>query len=585
MVMPDKSKKTTCFNITLRHDSVKKVYDQNTMAKKLFDFLCAEKDLTAEEISLHTTTGLTLSSYPTEDSGSPAQNRDAFHIPNTGYKIIASSGSKRLCEIDELQQSFSDFMSVLCHNDDVREYIFRGLDALPVSIHLYDERTQLVYANSDFCDYIQLKNRNEVYGMHIDDILEGTKVRFSSTKKSKDDLKVKDVLKYGKPVVDWEVEVEYTMTPEKNMLASNDMYPFFDEKGSITGAVEISRSRHKKVKELKNALGLVAEYTFDDILGDSKPMLEAKKLAATFANSPYNVLIYGESGTGKELFAQSIHNHSERRNKSFVALNCATISPELIDSELFGYESGSFTGASQTGQIGKFELANGGTLFLDEVAELPLHFQTKLLRALETKEITRIGGSKSISVDVRIIAATNRSLEKMIDDGLFRRDLYYRLMVLNIMVPPLRKHSEDIPLYAEFFLEQTIRKNNLEEKVLDKKAMKLMLQYDWPGNIRQLRNVITRVSILCKSKVITQETLSASLQLNPYHVSVSSSVTGKTPEMRLNEKREAVGRSYADLIKEALAISNGNKKQAAERLGISRKTLYRMLDKYEDFLS
>lgn len=584
MVMPDRSKKTTCFNITLKHDQVKKVYDQNTMAKKLFEFLCSEKSLVTEEISLHTTTGLTLSAYPAADMQPLAQERDVFHIPNIGYKIIASSESKRLSEIDELQQTFSDFMSILCHNDYVREYIFRGLDALPVSIHLYDEKTQLIYANSDFCDYIQLKNRNEVYGMHIDDILKGTRVRFLSTKKSKDDLKVKDVLKYGKPVVDWEVEVKYAKTPEKNMLASNDMYPFFDETGSVTGAVEISRSRHKKVKELKNAMGLVAEYTFDDILGDSKPMLEAKHLAATFANSPYNVLIYGESGTGKELFAQSIHNHSERRNKSFVAINCATISPELIDSELFGYESGSFTGASKTGQIGKFELANGGTLFLDEVAELPLHFQTKLLRALETKEITRIGGSKSISVDVRIIAATNRSLEKMIDDGLFRRDLYYRLMVLNIMVPPLRKHREDILLYAEFFLAQTIQKNNLEEKVLDKKAKKLMLQYDWPGNIRQLRNVMNRVSILCKSNVITQETLSASLQLNPYNVNISSSI-GKTPEMRLNEKKDAINRSYADLIQEALSISNGNKKQAAERLGISRKTFYRMLDKYGDFLS
>lgn len=158
-----------------------------------------------------------------------------------------------------------------------------------------------------------------------------------------------------------------------------------------------------------------------------------------FAISPYNVLIYGESGTGKELFAQSIHNYSTRRNKPFVAINCASISPELIDSELFGYESGAFTGASKNGHVGKIELSNEGTLFLDEVAELPLHAQTRLLRTLETGQITRLGGSRNISVDVRVIAATNRSLEKMIEEGLFREDLYYRLMVLNITIPPLRE--------------------------------------------------------------------------------------------------------------------------------------------------
>ena len=154
---------------------------------------------------------------------------------------------------------------------------------------------------------------------------------------------------------------------------------------------------------------------------------------------------------GKELFAQSIHNYSERRNKPFVSINCASVSPELIDSELFGYTSGAFTGASKGGQVGKFELADGGTLFLDEVAEMPLHFQTKLLRALETRKINRVGGSKNIPVDVRIIAATNCSLEKMIKDGLFREDLYYRLMVLNLEIPPLREHPEDIVPCAEHF--------------------------------------------------------------------------------------------------------------------------------------
>ena len=264
-------------------------------------------------------------------------------------------------------------------------------------------------------------------------------------------MKVKEILKYEKPIVNWEVEVIYTKSQKENILATNDMYPIFDREGKVNGVVEIARLRNKTIREVRSALGLTADYTFDDIIGESRLMAETKQLAATFAGSAYNILIYGESGVGKELFAQSIHNCSERKNNPFVAINCASIAPELIDSELFGYEGGAFTGASKNGQIGKFELANGGTLFLDEVAELPLHFQTKLLRTLETNQITRIGGSKNIPVDVRIIAATNCSLEKMIEEGLFREDLYYRLMVLNITIPPLREHPEDISLCAEFF--------------------------------------------------------------------------------------------------------------------------------------
>ena len=359
------------------------------------------------------------------------------------------------------------------------------------------------------------------------------------------------------------------------------MYPIFDKEGQVNGVVEIARLRNKKIREVRSALGLTADYTFDDIIGESKLMAEAKQLAATFAGSAYNILIYGESGVGKELFAQSIHNCSHRKNNPFVAINCASIAPELIDSELFGYEGGAFTGASKNGQIGKFELANGGTLFLDEVAELPLHFQTKLLRTLETNQITRIGGSKNIPVDVRIIAATNCSLEKMIEEGLFREDLYYRLMVLNITIPPLRDHPEDIPLCAEFFLQQSTQQNNLEKKMIDTDAKKLMTEYNWPGNIRELRNVMNRVSILSKSTIITREILAASLQ--PGNCIINEPQE-KTAEMRINEKKNAIDRSNAELIKEVLSISKGNKRKAAELLGVSRKTFYRMLEKYESFL-
>lgn len=567
--------------MVLKQDSKKYLYNFNMIAKKLFEFLCVERGLTTEKIALCTDEGFVLSSFPAQSIQNTVYEQMDSEGKEADFVIIASSKSERLSEIDDLRRQFSDFLSIFCHNEQVRDYIFRGLDSLPVSICIYDKNTRLVYANADFCDYVQIKEREAVYGMRLDDMLKEMGVKISSIKKPHDQLKVKDVLKYGKPIINWEVEVIYTKASKENILATNDMYPIFDKEGQVNGVVEIARLRNKKIREVRSALGLTADYTFDDIIGESKLMAEAKQLAATFAGSAYNILIYGESGVGKELFAQSIHNCSHRKNNPFVAINCASIAPELIDSELFGYEGGAFTGASKNGQIGKFELANGGTLFLDEVAELPLHFQTKLLRTLETNQITRIGGSKNIPVDVRIIAATNCSLEKMIEEGLFREDLYYRLMVLNITIPPLRDHPEDITLCAEFFLQQSTQQNNLEKKMIDTDAKKLMTEYNWPGNIRELRNVMNRVSILSKSTIITREILAASLQPGNCFINEPQE---KTAEMRINEKKNAIDRSNAELIKEVLFISKGNKRKAAELLGVSRKTFYRMLEKYEAFL-
>ncbi len=196
-------------------------------------------------------------------------------------------------------------------------------------------------------------------------------------------------------------------------------------------------------------------------------------------------MITGESGVGKELFAQSIHNYSPRHKGPFVALNCANFSDGLIESELFGYVGGAFTGASKNGQIGKFELADGGTLFLDEVGELPLHFQSKLLRVLETWMVTRIGSSKQIPVNVRLITATNRNLAEMVEEGLFRQDLYYRLQVLTLEIPPLRERKDDLALLSDSFLNQAAAPYLDTPKILSSQAKKVLMSYDWPGNVRE----------------------------------------------------------------------------------------------------
>ncbi|MCI8609721.1 MAG: sigma 54-interacting transcriptional regulator [Firmicutes bacterium] len=534
---------------------------KEAIAKKLFTFLIKEKGLEEKDLVL---------CAPSQE-----EQRD--------FTILSSSNRYSDEEVKALQQSLSMLLSIFYHNEEVRDFIFQGLDSLPNSICLYDKDSCLIYGNSDFCNYMHLQDREAAYGKPIDDILLEIGTKFTSIKRPQGYMKIKDVLRYGKPVIDWEVEVVSESVPNDYMLASNDMYPLFDNQGKVSGAVEISRSRNNQIKQVRNALGLVADYTFEDIIGSSKTMVEAKKQAMTFASSSYNVLIYGESGVGKELFAQSIHNYSERRNKPFVAINCASISPELIDSELFGYESGAFTGASKNGQVGKFELANGGTLFLDEVAELPLHAQTKLLRTLETHQITRIGGAKNISIDVRIIAATNRSLEKMIEEGLFREDLYYRLMVLSLNIPPLRSRPEDILPCSDFFLRQATHINKMGTKTLDDDTRKLMVAYDWPGNVRELRNVISRIYVLSPSSVITREILLSSLKSSNFNR--QNLTFAKTPENRLEEKRLAVSRCQADLMKEALLMAGGNKTEAAKLLGVTRKTFYNMLARYKDFFT
>ncbi|HHY90827.1 MAG TPA: sigma 54-interacting transcriptional regulator, partial [Clostridiales bacterium] len=231
-------------------------------------------------------------------------------------------------------------------------------------------------------------------------------------------------------------------------------------------------------------------YTFDDIIGNSQKIIEVKQQAETVARGNSTVLITGESGTGKEMFARAIHYRSSRCNGPFVTVNCGAIPETLLESELFGYEKGAFTGAREKGKMGKFELANGGTIFLDEIGDMPLHLQVKLLHVLQNMRFERVGGNKTICVDVRVIAATNRDLEKMIEEKEFREDLYYRLSVIPLRIPPLRKRAEDIPLLMNYFLKKYNAFMKKSIKGFSKEAKEIYLAYDWPGNVRELENAV-----------------------------------------------------------------------------------------------
>ena len=311
-------------------------------------------------------------------------------------------------------------------------------------------------------------------------------------------------------------------------------------------------------------------YTLDSIIGKSKTMVSLKKEALNAAATRYPVLLTGESGTGKELFAQAIHHSSPRKLHPFVRINCSAIPKDLIESELFGYEKGAFTGARSNGKPGKFELAHNGTVFLDEIGDLPLEMQPKLLRVLEEKEFERIGGTSFIRSNFRLIAATNQNLEKMLAEGRFRKDLFYRLNVISLHIPPLRKRKVDVGILSRHLLKQMTEEANLPEINLDPEAMRILRNYEWPGNVRELSNVLERTLSSFNGRTIRVHDL-------PFYLHDSSK---KAHNHHYGTIKEAVARAEIDAIRQALIETGYNKAQAANMLGIHRTLLYKKINRY-----
>ena len=314
-------------------------------------------------------------------------------------------------------------------------------------------------------------------------------------------------------------------------------------------------------------LSTSAVYSFENIVGESTAIKEVKRLAQVASQSDITTLILGESGTGKELFAQSIHNASNRSGKPFVAVNCGAIPRSLLESELFGYEDGAFTGARKQGKPGKFELAEGGTIFLDEIGELPLDAQASLLRLLQENEVVRVGGSTPRRINIRVLAATNRDLEDAVFQKTFRSDLYYRLNVLSIMVPPLRDRKSDIRLISRFFLDKFAKALGRDTAFFTEEALEVLSLYHWPGNVRELENVIERTINISTSAQIQLSDL-------PAHIlqSVSTPASGMSENVRpvsMLKTREM------ETIMEILHETRGNMRLAAQKLGIARCVLYR----------
>ncbi len=325
-------------------------------------------------------------------------------------------------------------------------------------------------------------------------------------------------------------------------------------------------------RELKDQLR--RSYRFENIVGQSEPMRKVFETIAKVAKSPSTVLIRGESGTGKELVARAIHYNSPRANKPLIEISCASFPETLLESELFGYERGAFTGANGQ-KKGRFELAQGGSIFLDEIGDISENVQTKLLRVLQEREISRLGGTEPIKVDVRVITATNRDLERALSEGRFREDLYYRLNVIPIYLPPLRERREDIPILVDHFIRKYSRENDVPLRTISQEALEICLEYDWPGNVRELENAIQNAIVLGEGE-----------EIRPEHLPLSMSHRHRRSERMEffaeagQTLQEKIDHAERIILERAIQDARGNKSEAAKRLGISLRTMRYKIKKY-----
>ncbi|MBO4725433.1 MAG: sigma 54-interacting transcriptional regulator [Firmicutes bacterium] len=445
-----------------------------------------------------------------------------------------------------------------------------------LAIHIVDKTGKSIVYNENMA-IIEKIQREEVLSKPFLDV-------FSHIEK--EDSTIWQALTNHKATIN--VEQVYQNAYGKQVISVNSTYPVESDDGEVIAAFEIARditgikdmsetllalqSEAQPAKAKKSEKPQIRKYTFDDIQGNNREFKSVINRAKRAANSDASVFIYGETGTGKELFAQSIHYASERAKGPFLAQNCAAIPESLLEGILFGTTKGGFTGAVD--RPGLFEQANGGTLLLDEISAMPYDLQSKLLRVLQEEYIRRVGGSKDIPIDVRIIATVNSDPQKLIEEGKLRSDLYYRLNIINITIPPLRERRDDIMNLTEEFLKKDNEKFGKELWMLSEKAKEKLVSYDYPGNVRELENLITAaVSMADREHVLTENMLN-------FDVGTEPKKQIDKFELAEDDLDEYLAKVETGIIKEALAASDGNISRAAELLNIKRQTLQHKLKKY-----
>ncbi len=436
------------------------------------------------------------------------------------------------------------------------------LDATNDSFVYVNKHGVIEMLSRAYADFLNIKVEDAI-GKNVKDVIENTRLDI--------------VIKTGKPEI-----AQIQKIDGKNMIATR--IPVF-VKGKIAGAigkvlfrdVDELNALYLKINSIEKELNLYkdefkrlnkASYGLDNIISQNEKMNKLKDLTDRVANTNSNVLILGDSGTGKELFAHSIHNKSKRRENPFIKVNCGAIPFELLESELFGYEEGAFTGAKKGGKIGKFKAADGGTIFLDEIGELPISMQVKLLSVLQDREIEKIGSVQTEKINVRVVAATNKNLEEMVENGSFRLDLYYRLNVINLKIPPLRERKDDIPLLCDHLIKKISLAENIKVDKISNKALEYLTRYDWPGNVRELENILERAI-----NYLDEETEIMTKHLPP-------KVTGMIGMEAVKSLKDTMDRVEKEVLINSLILSKGNKTEASKTLGISRTSFYEKLIKH-----
>ncbi|WP_428565196.1 MAG: sigma-54 interaction domain-containing protein [Solidesulfovibrio sp. DCME] len=480
------------------------------------------------------------------------------------------SGAK-ICLLPEAASPGHDLVTgIFSDEKNFVEFLKKIIDYCACGLQVVNRQGKIVFINESFKEVHGVREE-DVIGRHVTDIVDNTRMHLVAQTGIPEHDRYQDIR--GIPYVVSRI-------------------PIFED-GECIGAVGVIRFRYldevqkltddikrlqKQIRDMRKEKSLASgtEYSFANILGVSEPMRQAKNAAMQAAATNATVLLRGESGVGKEVFAHSIHNYSRRRAGPFIRVNCSAIQETLVESELFGYEEGAFTGARKGGRKGRFEQADGGTIFLDEIGDMPLSAQVKLLRVIQEGEVDRLGSEQRNQVDVRIIAATNRNLEDKVRDGSFREDLFYRLNVIPILIPALRHIPEDIPWLIKSLWEKLSRRHGIHNKRLTSPALAAMQMQPWKGNVREMQNVLERIMIMSKSDEIGEEDLR--------RVLLQGGTCSDLMEIDADEGRMTldvlVEKTERRAIRYALAVVEGNRSAAAKLLGISRPLFYKKLAKY-----
>jgi PAS domain S-box-containing protein len=535
--------------------------------RNLFSYFLREED--REELASSLLIRNVVSITPTDSI------LDVKSLPYSQLPVLDVSGKLvGVLTQRDILDGFSKYMYKLQQRQNSAEALGAILESAYEGIAVVDENGVLQEFNDAYCRFIDIK-REDAIGRHVTEVIDNTNLHITV----KTGVPERGVLQniHGQDMVVHRIPIRR----EGRVVGAIGML-IFEGVSEVYKIYESLQENNRKNDQEKDLFTLKKEkdsrITLDQIIGTSEELLHVKHIARRAARTAATVLITGESGTGKEMFAKSIHHLSPFSTGPFISVNCGAIPEHLFETELFGYEEGAFTGAKKGGKPGKFELADNGTIFLDEIGELPLVMQTKLLRVLQEKEVERVGGVKKYQINVRIISATNRDLKEMVDKGEFREDLYYRINIIQLPLPPLRERKKDIPVLIAHYMKTICEKYQMPVKSLSREAVAAFMNYHWRGNIREMANTIERMVTLVDRIIIEIEDLPVS-----FHNKIEE-IQDTTPSQAptLIEEAKLEGNlKEKEIILQALRQAGGNKSSAANILGIHRTTLYQKLKKHE----